>query len=156
MDRTIFVDNDKDSFIKMFPELIGTIFTLVDRKHLVSIKVLMFLVRNMNSRNQVHVVDGLICSQPVIAELLNTTQCSVSHAITELKKMNAINTSKTGPTLVYTVNSNLVWQNRKDTEAEYSKFCVNVILSSKEQTETRAQRKKHGKSNIVKSIQEEE
>lgn len=154
MNNKIFRDNDKDMFIKMFPEFIGTVLTLAERKHIVTIKVLMFLVRNMNSTNEVHRIQGLICSQPVMAGLLSTTQCNISKSINELVKMNAIKVYKSGPSSVYVINSNLVWQNVKDTDAKFSKFGVNIIISNKEQHEVYQQRKKHGKSDRIKSVPE--
>lgn len=97
-------------------------------KHPNANTILFFLATQMDKTN------ACMVSYKVLTELLGKSRQTVSTAINVLEKMGFIQIFKSGTSNVYTINHDVIWK-AYGKNKKYSKFPVNVVLSSNEQTE---------------------
>lgn len=88
--------------------------------------LLYFLVDQMDSYN------ALVCSNTVIAEVLEVSPSTVSRLIRILSDRGFIAVYRTGRGNVFAINDSVFWKSWGN-KIKFSKFPANVILSSTEQ-----------------------
>lgn len=86
----------------------------------------LFLVENMDRNNAV------VVSQKTLSEILKCTRQSVHKYTSYLKEKNLLKVAKSGVSLIYILNEQVVWKNSAENR-EYAKFSATVYISRSEQ-----------------------
>lgn len=118
-------DKENRDFIMVYRSGIYAESELVE-KNPTAYRVLLFLLRHMDSQNAV------IIPQHYIAERLNRTRQTISRAIKYLKDNNWICVLKAGNQAVYIVNPDMYWTSYAE-DKKYCKFTASVVISSADQ-----------------------
>lgn len=111
-------------FVMLYRRYINQIAEL-GSKDTNALKVLLFLVKNMDNRN------ALAVTFKTISELIHMTRQTVSNKIKYLEKNGWIYIYKLGRENVYVINPDVVWTSY-DKEKRYFKFDAKVILDCKD------------------------
>ena len=88
--------------------------------------VFMFLVENMEGDN------ALVVSQQAMCEVLGLARRTVQYAISYLQENKYIAVLKSGPSNVYCVNADIVWQESHN-KKKFARFAARVFMTESEQ-----------------------
>ena len=113
--------NQNKDFVMMYRRYINQIAEL-GSKDANALKVLLFLVKNMDNRN------ALAVTFKTISELIHMTRQTVSNKIKYLENNGWIYIYKIGRENIYVINPDVVWTSY-DSEKKYCQFDAKVILS---------------------------
>jgi hypothetical protein len=131
------VEIDKNPpFFQFYKENFGLVTYLVNHKKSAA-KVFMFIVSCMDNENAV------VVSQEAIMQATNIkSRTTVSNSIKYLVAHRYLTTAKSGVSLIYFINCQLVWQ-MSHTKKKYAKFNANVYITEAEQIK-KGKTKKYG------------
>lgn len=115
---------DNQDFVMLYRHYVQQIADL-GMKNPSALKVLLFLIRNMDNTNAIGV------TQDLIADMTKLSRQTVSKAIHYLVKEGWMQIFKLGRANIYVVNPDVVWTSYAD-QKRYCKFRGTIMLSSED------------------------
>lgn len=128
---------ENQDFIMLYRHYVQQIADL-GMENSTALKVLLFLIRNMDGTNAIGV------TQSLIAEMTGLARQTVSKAIKYLEANGWIQIFKLGRANIYVVNPDVVWTSYAD-QKQYCKFKGTLLLSSVDNWEVRKKNTTHVK-----------
>lgn len=122
---------ENQDFVMLYRHYVQQIADL-GMKNSTALKVLLFLIRNMDGTNAIGV------TQSLIAEMTGLARQTVSKAIKYLDENGWLQIYKLGKANVYVVNPDVVWTSYAD-QKQYCKFTGTLMLSSVDNWEIQQQ-----------------
>lgn len=141
---------DRD-FVKMYRQFVSQIADL-SMQDVQALRVLLFLVRQMDSKN------ALVIPMSLIADMLGITRQTVSAKVKYLESEGWISIMRVGRQNVYIVNPDVFWTAYAD-QKSFCRFEAQVVLSSEDQWSIRRDDHatlKHVDRGVLRSLAERE